>query len=244
MFDFFSFYPSVSDFLCSVLCHFLCLFIPVCVILTFPSVSHLLLSFLNPFSCLYLLGFGVDLHLGDLGPFLPEVGVVQRNVRPVARWDETGLRWEKQKDSFSWRKPKLPAACVSPQTFPFHAKIIQVFSVPAVIFSTKDHLACRKVFFSRTSHIKSTCYSCFGFVNRFFYLSKRGSFPFSLDGDGLSSSLKYLIDVFLAELGALVFFVHQRSVCSFFQQILHLQLRKLLHLQPQTAAPDRINALF
>lgn len=47
------------------------------------------------------------------------------------------------------------------------------------------------------------------------YLSERGAFPFSLDGDGLSPSLKYLIDVFLAELGALVFLVHQRSVRSF-----------------------------
>lgn len=41
-----------------------------------------------------------------------------------------------------------------------------------------------------------------------FYLGERGPFPLRLDGDGLSSPLKYLIDVFLAELGALIFFVH------------------------------------
>lgn len=62
-------------------------------------------------------------------------------------------------------------------------------------------------------------------------LSECGAFPFRLDGDGLSSSLKDLIDVFLAELGALVLFVHQGAVRTFFQQVLHFQLRELLNLQ-------------
>lgn len=45
----------------------------------------------------YLLWFGVYLYFSDLGPFLPEVGVIQRNVCSVTWWDETGLRNEKQK---------------------------------------------------------------------------------------------------------------------------------------------------
>lgn len=63
------------------------------------------------------------------------------------------------------------------------------------------------------------------------HLCERGPLPLRLDGDGLSAPLKYLIDVFLAELGALVFFVHQSSVRALFQQILHFQFGELLHLQ-------------
>lgn len=40
------------------------------------------------------------------------------------------------------------------------------------------------------------------------YLSEGGAFAFRLDGDRLGSPLQDLIDVFLAELGALVFFIH------------------------------------
>lgn len=57
----------------------LLLFVPFLPLLIFIPKSGL------PSISLYLLRFGVDLHLSDLGPFLPEVGVVQRNVRSVTR---------------------------------------------------------------------------------------------------------------------------------------------------------------
>lgn len=41
-----------------------------------------------------------------------------------------------------------------------------------------------------------------------FHLSERGAFPFRLDGDCLSSPLKYLINVFFTKFGALIFFIH------------------------------------
>lgn len=63
------------------------------------------------------------------------------------------------------------------------------------------------------------------------YLGERRPFPLRLDGDGLGSSLKDLIDVLLAELGPLVLLVHQRSVSSFLQKVLHLKFGELLHLK-------------
>lgn len=68
-------------------------------------------------------------------------------------------------------------------------------------------------------------------VCEYWYLCKSRSFALRLDGDGLSSSLKDLINVFLTELGSLVFFIHQGSIRSLLQQILHFQLWQLLHLQ-------------
>lgn len=65
-------------------------------------------------------------------------------------------------------------------------------------------------------------------------LGKSGSFALRLDGDGLSSPLKDLVNVFLTELGTLVFFIHQSSIGSLLQQVLHLQLGQLLHLKQIT----------
>lgn len=67
-------------------------------------------------------------------------------------------------------------------------------------------------------------------LSRYRYLSKCGALSLRLDSDGLCASLKNLVNVFLAEFGAFVFLIHQGTICTLPQKVLHLHLRQLLHL--------------
>lgn len=61
-------------------------------------------------------------------------------------------------------------------------------------------------------------------------LGERGAFAFALNGDGGSSALEDLVDVFFAEATALVVLVHDGSVGSLPEQVLDLLLGELLDL--------------
>lgn len=50
---------------------------------------------------------GVDLHLCDFGPFLPEVWVVEGNVGSVPWWDETGLEKTNKKQRYKRRSSSI-----------------------------------------------------------------------------------------------------------------------------------------
>lgn len=73
------------------------------------------------------------------------------------------------------------------------------------------------------------------------YLGKGGALALRLDGDGVSTSLEDLVDVFLTELGAFVLFIHQSSVRSLSQKVLNLlfgQLLDLCHSHDTLGCPD------
>lgn len=62
------------------------------------------------------------------------------------------------------------------------------------------------------------------------HLSKRGAFALGLDGDGVGPPEQDLIDVFFAELGALVLLIHECTVGPLPEKILYFFLGKLLYL--------------
>lgn len=61
------------------------------------------------------------------------------------------------------------------------------------------------------------------------YLREGGTLALRLDGDGVGSPLQDLVDVLLAELGAFILLIHQRSVRPLPQKVLDLLLGQLLN---------------
>lgn len=61
-----------------------------------------------------------------------------------------------------------------------------------------------------------------------------------LDGDSFGSALQDLVDIFLTELGTLIFLVHERAVRAAPQQVLDLFLRELLLHRLQGGKKGRV----